>query len=125
MRSAAVKHGYDAGFRRKSALHMKRFPRAVLFVFANTIRVFSRMAQSGTIKFAGKSTPHISHQQTNRSPNRCVGTPSWSKHIAAAVYPELVAYRAIHDHQGSTTPGAYRSRSDVKHRVGNGLGGSE
>src|SRR5215475_5223765 len=121
MRSTTVKHGYDAGFWRKSTLHMKRFPRAVLLVFANTIRVFSRMAQSGPIKFTGKSAAHIAHQQTNRSPDRCVGAPSWSKDIAAAVYPELMPDRAVYDHQGSTTPGAYRSRGDIKHRVGNGL----
>src|SRR5262245_7302996 len=125
MGAAAVKHGDDACLSRKSALHMKRLPGAVLFVFPNAIRVFSWMPQSGPIEFTGERAAHIAHEQTNRSSDSCIGAPSRTKHIAPAVYPELVTNRAVYNHQRSTTPRTYRSRRNIEHRIGNRFGGSQ
>ena len=99
-RRLSGKHRDGADVCCEAMLDVEGFPRAFLFILADTERILPRVPQGRFIDFPGLGPAQVEHDQLHRAANRAVRPPAGTEDIGAPINLKPLAHGPIDDAEG-------------------------
>ena len=83
----------------KTARRMKRWPRAVDFVFRDAVRILATVPERAAVELSGRVPITLRIHEPHRASDRRVGAPAGPEQVVATIDADLACDRTVDEHE--------------------------